>query len=342
MVYVIMAMILLGVLITLHEAGHLLTARLCGIPAEEFSVGMGPVLFSCTSRKSGTRYALRMFPLGGFCRFYGEDEDAGQNPRSFQLASVPKRAAVVFGGPFMNFLTAVLVIILYLSAAGIPSAIPVAGEVEENAYRCGLRIGDRIVSVNGERVSDAERIAQAIASSDGSMIEITVVRDGKEENLSVNPFFDEEAGRYRIGFSFAQQRRRISILESIPFSLRYNAENAGLIFGALRNLFSKGEGIQDLTGPVGTVYIIQEVTRSGGFDMYMELAALISVNLGVMNLLPFPGLDGSRLLFLLLEAIRRKPVRKELEGTVHLVGFVLLMGLMVALTYKDILQFFGK
>ena len=135
---------------------------------------------------------------------------------------------------------------------------------------------------------------------------------------------------------------KVSLLESIPFSVSYNVESVRLIGRTLKNLFFKGEGVSDVTGPVGTVYVIQEVTRSGGIDIYLELLALISVNLGVMNLLPIPGLDGSRLLFLLVEGVRRKPVRRELEGAIHGAGFILLMGLMLLLTYKDIMQIFVR
>ena len=132
------------------------------------------------------------------------------------------------------------------------------------------------------------------------------------------------------------------IWNSVPFSVQYNIESVKAILDALRNMLFKGQGVEDVTGPVGTVYVIQEVTQQGGFEVYLELLALISVNLGVMNLLPIPGLDGSRLLFLLVEAVRRKPVRRELEGAIHAAGFILLMGLMVLLTYKDIMRFFVK
>src|SRR5699024_11208429 len=130
------------------------------------------------------------------------------------------------------------------------------------------------------------------------------------------------------------------LLQSIPFSVSYNVESVRLIASTLKNLVFKGEGVNEVTGPVGTVYVIQEVTQTGGLDVYLELIALISVNLGVVNLLPIPGLDGSRLLFLLVEAIRRRPVKRELEGAIHAAGFILLMGLMIVLTYKDIMSFF--
>ena len=196
--------------------------------------------------------------------------------------------------------------------------------------------------MNGETVATSDAIAKAISASGGEAVTLTVKRDGRTLDLTLTPFYDAQAGRYRVGFSFGQERVRVSVFESIPFSLQYNVESVRLILSTLKNLVFKGQGVDDVTGPVGTVYVIQEVTQQGGFEVYLELLALISVNLGVMNLLPIPGLDGSRLLFLLAEAIRRKPVKRELEGAIHAAGFMLLMGLMVLLTYKDIMRFFVK
>ena len=337
--YVLMALLLLGILILLHEAGHFWAARLSGIEVQEFSMGMGPLLFRRTGKR-GTAYTLRLLPIGGFCRFYGEDEGETGDPRAFDRASLPRRMITVFSGPGMNFIVAILTIVICLSAVGVPVSVPVVGAVEENAESAGLRSGDRLIAVNGMETADVTAISQAIASSGGEPVSLTVRRGESEVTLAITPFFDEALERYRVGFSFAQARERVSVLQSFPFSVRYNWESVTLIVRTLKNLVFHGEGVSDMTGPVGTVYVIQEETRKGGVDVWLELLALISVNLGIMNLLPIPGLDGSRLLFLLFEAIRGKPVKRELEGTIHLVGIALLMALMLLLTYKDIMQFF--
>jgi len=248
----------------------------------------------------------------------------------------------VVSGPLMNFIVALLVVVIYLSALGMMTAVPKVGEVEENAAQAGLAVGDVLLAVNGTEVSDTNTVLTAIAASEGETMSLHVGRGGEELDISIAPFFDEEVSRYRVGFSFAQERMRVSLIESIPFSVRYNVESVRLIVQTLKNLFFKGEGVSDVTGPVGTVYVIQEVTQTGGIDIYLELLALISVNLGVMNLLPIPGLDGSRLLFQIVEGVRGKPVKRELEGAIHGAGFVLLMGLMVLLTYKDIVQIFVR
>ena len=333
--HVLLALLMLGVLITVHEAGHFFAARLCGIEVQEFAMGMGPALISKTNKK-GTKFSLRLLPIGGFCQFYGEDEDT-KDGQGFNDYPVWKRAVTVASGPAMNFVLAILIIVIYLSAWGLPTVVPRVAEVEMNAEAAGLRVGDELLFVNGTEVVDTTTVLTAIRDSEGANVTLTVGRAGEKKDIVLTPFYDEEAGRYRVGFSFAQERVRVSLLESFPFSVSYNLESASLIVDTLRKLVTTGEGASDVTGPVGTVYVIQEVTQQGGMDIFLEMAAMISVNLGVMNLLPIPGLDGSRLLFLLVEGVRRKPVNRELEGKIHFAGFVLLMGLMILLVYKDVL-----
>lgn len=340
LMYVILALVLLGVLIMAHEAGHFFAARACGIEVQEFAMGMGPLLAKWKSKR-GTQFSLRLLPVGGFCQFYGEDEDLN-DPRSFNNQAVWKRALTVISGPLMNFVVAFVVIVLYLSLLGVWTTVPRVAEVEAHAQSAGLRVGDTLLYVNDMQATDTNAVLTEIMGSEGETVTLRVEREGQEIEIPITPFYDKELGRYRVGFTFDQNRERVSLLQSIPFSVSYNAESARLIGMTLKNLLFKGEGVDEVTGPVGTVYVIQEVTAQGGIDIYLELLALISVNLGVMNLLPIPGLDGSRLLFLLVEGVRRKPVKRELEGAIHGAGFILLMGLMVLLTYKDIMQIFVK
>lgn len=338
--YVLLALLLLGVLITAHEAGHFLAARACGIEVEEFSMGMGPKLLQRRSRR-GTLITLRLLPIGGFCQFYGEDREPGDNS-CFNSKPVWKRAVTVASGPLMNFVVAMLVIVLYMSAMGLETVVPRVALVEDNAAQAGLRIGDELLTVNGAQIETTNDVTRAIAQSGGEPVTLGIGRAGETVELTIAPFYDAEVSRYRLGFTFDQERVRVSLLESIPFSFQYNVECVKAIFDALRGLIFHGEGVQDVTGPVGTVYVIQEVTQEGGIDVYLRLIALISVNLGVMNLLPIPGLDGSRLLFMLVEAVRRRPISREIEGRIHFAGFCLLMLLMVVLTYKDIMQIFVR
>lgn len=338
--YVLLALLLLSVLIMAHEFGHFLAARLTGIEVVEFSMGMGPLLLKKKSKR-GTWFSLRALPIGGFCQFYGEDEDA-QDPRAFSNQKVWKRFVTVLSGPLMNFIIAVVVLVIYLSALGLTSVVPKVAQVEPAAQAAGLMVGDELLEVNGETVTDTNMLAAAVANSGGEEVTLRVRRSGEEIDLNFLPFYDEELGRYRLGLTFAQERVRVSIFKSVPFSIQYNAESVMLIVDTLKNLVFSGEGADQVAGPVGTVHVISDVTREGGVDIYLQLAALISVNLGVMNLLPIPGLDGSRLLFLAVEAVRKKPIKRELEGAIHAAGLILLMGLMVLLTYRDIMQIFVK
>lgn len=338
--YVIAALLLLGMLIIAHEAGHYWAARACGIEAQEFAMGMGPLLLKWKNKR-GTQFSLRLLPIGGFCQFYGEDHE-DSDPRALNNQAVWKRAVMVASGPLMNFVVALLVTVLYLSALGLLSPVPRVESVEQNAALAGLMAGDTLMMVDGQDIQgDAAAALQAIAASGGETVTLRIERGGQEMDIAIKPFYDAQYARYRVGFTFAQERARVPLLESLPFSVSYNVESVRLIIQTLKNLVFKGEGVDEVTGPVGTVYVIQEVTREGGLDIYLELLVLISVNLGVMNLLPIPGLDGSRLLFLLFEAVRRKPVDREIEGRIHAAGFMLLMGLMLLLTYKDIMQIFA-
>lgn len=338
--YILLALLLLGLLIMAHEAGHYFAARACGIEVQEFAMGMGPVLLK-GKNKRGTQFSLRAFPIGGFCQFYGEDEDLS-DPRAFNNQKVSKRFLTVLSGPAMNFVVALVVIVLYLSVIGIYDTVARVYAVEENAAKAGLMVGDELLRVNGEEIETTNDVIEVVSASEGKSVTLTVLRESVEKDVVITPFYDEEAQRYRIGFTFDQERVRVPLATSIPFSAQYNFESATLIFKTLKNLITTGEGVDEVTGPVGTVYVIQEVTREGGIDIYMQLLSVISMNLGVMNLLPLPGLDGSRLLFLAYEAVRRKPVKREIEGTIHFAGLVLLMGLMVVLTYKDVMQIFGR
>ncbi len=332
--YIFLALLLLSFLVVVHEGGHFMAARICGIEVEEFSVGMGPALFQKAGSK-GTVFSLRLFPIGGFCAFYDENED-GDDPRGFRRQAVWKRFVTVIAGPLMNFIAAVLVIIIYLNCIGLQTSVPRVGMIEEIAASQGLSVGDEIVSINGNKMENASQISNAIMESNGETVKMSIKRGEQRVELQLQPFYDEEYGRYRLGFTFDQERHRLSLMTSVTTSFSYNLDNGTLILKTLRDLIIHGEGINEVTGPVGTIYVISEVTKQAGFDIFFELLAIISVNLGIMNLLPIPGLDGSRLLFLLVEGMRKKPIDAQIESRIYLTGFILLIGIMIIMTYKDI------
>ena len=333
--YIVVALLILNLLVIIHEAGHFWAARLCGIEVVEYAIGFGPLLFQHTTKRN-TKISLRLLPVGGFCAFF--DEEEGKDPRAFNNQAVWKRFVTTLAGPVMNFVAAFLAVILYLSAFGLNVSVSRVASTEPNAASAGLLAGDRIIAVNGIKTETPVEISTEITNCAGEIVTLTVQRSGDTNDITITPFYDEAAERWRVGFTFAQERQRVSLLQSIPFSFQYNAESATLIVKTLKGLITKGQGVDEVTGPVGTVYAISEITRQGGLDIIFELLAIISVNLGIMNLLPIPGLDGSRLLFLLVEAIRKKPISPEIEGRIHMAGYALLSGLMLILTYKDIFQ----
>ena len=334
--YVLLALAMLSVLVVTHELGHFLAARACGIAVQEFSVGMGPLLLK-RNGKHGTQFSLRALPIGGFCMFYGEDQNA-QEKNAFARASVPKRAITIASGPMMNFVVAFLVVVFFVSVLGVEVILPVVGELEENARASGLMIGDELLEVDGVTIRSSSDVIAAINAAQGEQVVFTVLRDGELTTVPLAPFYDEAAQRYRVGFSFAMGREHIPVWESVPFAASYCVSSVQAIIDALAGIFSSGRGVEDMTGIVGTVYVIQDATRTGGIDIVLQLLAMISVNLGVMNLLPIPGLDGSKLLFLLAEGLRGKPLNERIEGALTMAGFALIFGLMIVLTYKDLMQ----
>ncbi len=342
--YVLAALFMLGVLITVHELGHFLAARMTGMAVNEFSIGMGPKLFSRKSKKTGTTFSLRAFPLGGFCLFYGEDEEM-DDPRAYNRQPVWKRFLSVLAGPTMNFLVAILLFIVMLAAVGQRVLVdqPIVGKLmpDKPAIMAGLKTGDLITAIDGVAMDTREQVSNAIAASGGKPVQLTIQRAGQDMTLDITPTYvapvnGEEQGRYLLGIEYAYTRQRLPLGQAIGASWQQSVEAVKLMYTSLWGMVTRGEGLDDMTGPVGTVALIQEETAKNGFEMYILLAAIISINLGFVNLLPIPGLDGSRLIFFAVEAIRRKPINRDLEGTIHFVGFVFLIGLMLVFTYKDI------
>ena len=339
--YVILALFLLGILITVHEFGHFITARLTGIAVKEFAIGFGPKVISWKGKKHDTVYSLRLLPLGGFNAFIGEDDVTGESredPRAFNRQAVWKRMLTVLMGPGMNFLLAFAVLFAWLWIGGV--GVPVSTQTVITGVDAGtpaaaadIRPGDRILAIGDTQIQGGPENAVTEALSgwkDGDAPLALTLRRGEDTvTASLSPFWDEALGRYRMGAGEA---------------LRTAWENCvyvgGTIARALKALVTTGEGFDQTAGPVGTVSIITEQVREGGFDAFLNLLIVISINLGLMNLLPIPGLDGSRFLFLVLEAIRRKQIPQEKEAIVNLVGMALLFGLMIFFTFRDVMNLF--
>ena len=348
--YVLLAILLLGILIMVHEFGHFAVARLCGIAVKEFSLGFGPVIWQHKSKKSDTTFSIRPIPMGGYCMFYGDTDDdpngsTKDDPRNYNKAPVWKRMLSVLAGPGMNFVLAFVVAIALMGVYGAVATTPVVQEVEAGmpAAEAGLQAGDIFVRVNQTEVENGtvQDVSNAIgADASSAPVEITVLRDGQEQTFTVTPQYDSELERYRVGVTIAQGYEKMPASSILPSAWSLCKQASVAIVESLGKLFTTGEGLDETSGPVGVVQLVAEQTKQGGMEIFLYLTVLISINLGLMNLLPIPGLDGSRLVFMLIEAVRRKPVDQKIEAMIHLGGYALLFGFMIFFTFKDVMRIF--
>ncbi len=329
---IVASIIIFGLLIFVHEFGHYLFARLAGIHVLEFAIGFGKVLFGW--ERGGTRYTLRIFPLGGFCKMLGEDPEDALVEGSFQGKPVPQRLAVIAAGSFMNFLLAVILFaLLYFFFIGVPqTGTSVIGQVFEDgpAYQAGLEEGDKVVSINGIETKKWNDVVSMINTHPEQEIELKLLRDETHIAKTVVP--QDDNGRGLIGIAPASKKH--AFFSSLYLGLTYTWFLIQLIFVSLFQMIS-GSIPADVAGPVGIAAVVGEMMQEGVSNL-ISLAAIISVNLGIINLLPIPALDGSRIVFLILEGIRGKPVDPRKEGFIHFVGFTLLILLMVFIAFHDI------
>jgi regulator of sigma E protease len=344
--------LIFGVVVVIHEIGHFIAARKNGILVEEFAIGLGPKLYSI--KKGETEYSLRLFPVGGFCRMLGDDEEVPDNPKAFNNKKVSGRMVVMLGGSIMNFLLAFIIFLFMCFANGF--TLPVVRHPVEGmpAAQAGLMAGDKITHINNTRILVYEDFAFELSTSGGKPIEMRIQRDGKKHTLSVTPYTDEYGG-YKIGF-YPEYRlgltntpvegyKRAGIGESVTTAFNRIVFFVKVTVVGIVRLITRTANMNEVAGPIGFYGIIDDTYQamiqysvSAMVYTMLNLCALLSANLGVLNLLPIPALDGGRLVFLTFEAIRRKPISPEREGMVHFVGFVLLMILAVFIAYQDIVK----
>lgn len=347
--YVLLALLMLGVMIMVHEAGHYFASRACGIAVKEFSIGFGPKLIQWKSKKTGTLFSIRPIPLGGFCMFYGDTDDDPQllkqnDPRCYNNYAPWRRLISVIAGPLMNFVLAAIIAVILMCSYGAAPVAPVIYEVNPSspAESAGLLPGDRLISVND--VDMAEKTAQgaieAIGHSEGGSVHIRFERNGETLETSVQPLYNEAEGRYLMGVTISTITRKLHFGEMLSSSLELCREASVAIVNGLGQLFTNREALQQTSGPIGVVAVVAEQTKEYGLSQYLYLIVVLSINLGLMNLLPIPGLDGSRIIFVLIEMIFRKPVPRKVEAIIHFFGYVLLIGLMLLITGKDIINLF--
>ena len=376
---IILFIIIFSIVVISHELGHFLIGRRNGIRVVEFSVGMGPTLFSFM--KGGIKYSLKLLPIGGACMFDGEDgmdseeeqpgrlyRRAGIEPElprtskndgsqdftidlepkgvSFPEAGVWRRIATVFACPFFNFILAFVVAVVLTAFSG--ADLPVIGQVSENsaAEEAGLQAGDRITQIDREKIHFYREVAVISALNQGEELEVHFERDGKKEVVTVQPRYDAQSGRYYMGFTGAGEYLKCNPLQVFQYGFYEVEYYVRVTYKSLGQLLRGKVTKDDVSGPIGIAQFVGEsydqaeenYGTSSAILTMLEIIVLLSVNLGILNLLPLPALDGGRLLFMLVEVIRGKPVSPEKEGIVHFAGLVVLMILMVFIMYNDIMR----
>ena len=326
-----------------HEFGHFILAKKNGIDVEEFAIGMGPAL--CSKEYKGTKYAIILFPIGGYCAM-GEYEAATDSPNNFNNKSVWARISVIAAGPIFNFILAFVFAVILTAMVGYDP--PVVREVEQGypAAEAGIQKGDIIVKMGNKKINIYREISIYNQFHQGEDVEITYIHDGKKQTVTLTPKMDEESGYTRIGIT-GSGNTKANIFTSIQYGVYEVKFWICTTLESLKMLITGQIGADQLSGPVGIVSVVDNTyQQSKSYGLFiviaqmLNIAILLSANLGVMNLLPLPALDGGRLVFLFVEAIRRKRIPPEKEGYVHLVGIALLMVLMVFVMFNDIRRVF--
>ncbi len=340
MLQIILAILAFGMLVIVHEFGHFITAKRGGVQVNEFWIGMGPTLLK--KQHNGTLYCLKLLPFGGACVMEGEDSES-DNDHAFGKASLPRRMLIVAAGALMNFLVGFLIVLAVIQPNGpnggyIVSTLDSVDPASTAAAEGGLQAGDEILEVDGYNILLRSDFEMALSRGADTTYEIVVRRDGEKVTLPavvLEATIEGEDGRKMIGLTFAEQPDSIGM--HIKMAVRTSLNYARLVWVSLGMLVSGQVGVDQLSGPVGVASVMAS-TASYSIMAFLQLVAFISINLGVMNLLPLPALDGGRLVFLIIEGIRRKPVPAKYEGYIHAAGLMLLLALMVYVTGQDILR----
>ncbi len=340
MTTVVTAIIVLAILILVHEIGHFWAARKIGIPVYEFSLGFGKKLYS--TRKDGIQYSIRLIPLGGYVRMAGEEQGDMNNPEGYNNRKPWEKMAVAFSGPFMNFVLAIIIFIFTFSVLGLgyPSDQPVVGEVikDKPAYVAGLQKNDRILTMNGEGISSWDEFVQSIQENEvGTSMVAEIDRNGLPMTITMISVKDETTGNPIVGVYPQIDFVRQGIIESVKLGFVQTFQMTIILLKGLGILLSGGASSSDLAGPVGITSMVGQAAR-GGMVYLLSFTAFLSINLGVINLLPIPALDGSRIVFAVVEKIRRKPLDPEKEGFIHWLGFMFLVMIIIFATYNDIVR----
>ena len=340
----IVAIIIFCIIILFHEWGHFLLAKKNGIKVNEFCIGLGPTLVGFT--RGETKYSIKLLPFGGACMMEGEDGDS-EDSRSFGSKTPLQRISVVAAGPIFNFLMAFVFSVILIGLHGHTEPVVYDVMPGYSAEAAGIQAGDRITKLGIKNIHFYEEVSGYILFHTGEEIDVTYERDGETYETTIIPQYDEESGRYLMGIQGQYTYVKEGPLGTLQYGFYEMKYWVWYTVNSLKMLVTGQVSVNDLSGPVGIVTTVAdayEQSRADGIYYVvlnmMNIAILLSANLGVMNLLPIPALDGGRLLFLIIELIRGKKINPEREGMVHFIGLMILLGLMVLIMANDIRKIF--
>ena len=338
--------LILGITVFIHELGHFIFAKRAGIYVYEFSIGMGPKLFQIHSKKDETVYSIRLFPIGGYVQMAGESVEEDENiPKEKRLQSKTwmQRFLTIIAGVLFNFLLAIVIFFIIGLVNGSPSNKIYIKEVEENsnAYTAGLKPHSEIIALNNKKIKSSSHFALETQVNLGNDFVFEVKdEDGKIETITIKPSVEKKDGEetYHYGFSYYNKYEK-GFFNAIKYAFTNVLALIHQMILVIIYLITGKLHLDSLSGPIGIYNIVGEASKYGILTM-MNLVGLLCVNVGFINILPIPAFDGGRLLFLIIEKIKRSPVNPKIENTIHAVGMILLMILMIAITYNDILNLF--
>ncbi len=343
---IIYFIIILGVIVFIHELGHFIFAKKSGIYVYEFSIGMGPRLFKWNRKNDETDYSIRLFPIGGFVQMAGEEieEDTSiPKDKRFSSKTFGQKFMTVIAGIMMNFILAIVLLFIVALVSGAPQNKAIVGEVEEGypASESGLMPGDEFVTINGKSANTSDKLTLQLQANIGEEITAEVNRQGEIKKITFSPKIVKEDGQesYKYGFQITDEIER-GILPAIEYAFTKTFSLVHQMIFVIFYLITGQLSVSSLAGPVGIYSVVGEAA-SAGFINLVYLTAFISINVGFINFLPIPAFDGGRILFLIIEKIKGKPVDPKFENTIHSIGFFLLMALMILITYNDIIRLIG-
>lgn len=335
--------LILGVIVLIHEFGHFVFAKRAGIYVYEFSIGMGPRIFKWTRKNDETGYSIRLIPIGGFVQMAGEeieDDESVPKDKKFSVKTFGQKFMTVIAGIMNNFILAIILLFVLALFNGAPQNKAIVGEISEDypAYTSGLQTGDQILKVNGKNAKTYDILALELQVNNGKEIEVEVNRDGETKTVTLKPKKVKQNGEevYKYGFVINDEVET-GFFASLKYAFTKTISLIHQMILIVAYLITGQLSVNSLSGPVG-IFSVVDTAAASGFWSLLSLTAFLSINVGFINLLPIPAFDGGRLIFIIIEKIKGKPVDPKLENTIHAIGFFLLMALMLLITYNDILR----